>query len=126
MDVLTSDHVLAAISRGKCGGSPRGDASRRPYRSAPDQDGSIRAMPACSMLRWAGSLRKRIIDAGMSRILGFQLLACQESALHGLGHWQRDHDRHVCAIIDGFLADSPDIDPRLIAYANAARRGRVL
>jgi hypothetical protein len=62
----------------------------------------------------------------MARILGFHSLACQESALHGLGHWQRDHDRHVCAIIDGFLADSLGIDPRLIGYANAARRGCVL
>jgi len=62
----------------------------------------------------------------MARILVFQSPACQESALHGLGHWQRDHDRQVCAIIDGFLAANPDIDPRLIGYANAARHGCVL
>jgi len=30
------------------------------------------------------------------------------------------------AIIDGFLAANPDIDPRLIVYANAARCGCVL
>jgi hypothetical protein len=62
----------------------------------------------------------------MARILGFKSLACQESALHGLGHWQRDHDRQVSAIIDGFLDANPDIDTRLIRYANSARCGCVL
>jgi hypothetical protein len=57
---------------------------------------------------------------------GFKSPACQESALHGLGHWQRDHDRQVNAIIDGFLAANPHIDARLIRYANAARCGCVL
>jgi len=32
----------------------------------------------------------------------------------------------VSAIIDGFLAANPDIDARLIRYANAARCGCVL
>ena len=62
----------------------------------------------------------------MARILGFQSPACQESALHGLGHWHRNHDRQVCTIIDGVLAANPDIDPRLISYAKAARCGCVL
>ena len=62
----------------------------------------------------------------MARILGLNSLACQESALHGLGHWQRDHDREVSAIIDCFLDANPDIDTRLVAYANAARCGCVL
>jgi len=62
----------------------------------------------------------------MARILGFKWLACQESDLHGLGHWQRGHDRQVSAIIDGFLDADPDIDTRLIRYANAARCGCVL
>ena len=62
----------------------------------------------------------------MARILGFKSLACQESALHGLGHWQRDHDRQVSAIIDDFLAANPEIDTRLVSYANSARCGCVL
>ena len=62
----------------------------------------------------------------MARILGVDSLACQESALHGLGHWQRGHDREVSAIIDGFLEAHLDLDPRLVAYANAARCGCVL
>jgi hypothetical protein len=62
----------------------------------------------------------------MARILGLKSLACQESALHGLGHWQRGHDRQVSAIIDSFLAANPEIDTRLIGYANSARCGCVL
>ena len=62
----------------------------------------------------------------MARILGFKSIACQESALHGLGHWQRGHDRQVSAIIDGFLEANPDLDTRLVSYANAARCGCVL
>jgi hypothetical protein len=62
----------------------------------------------------------------MSRILGFKSLACQESALHGFGHWQGKHDRQASAIIDGFLDANPTIDTRLISYANSAHRGCVL
>jgi hypothetical protein len=62
----------------------------------------------------------------MARILGFKSLACQGCALHGLGHWQRGHDPQVPAVIDGFLAGNPDIDARLIRYANSARCGCVL
>jgi hypothetical protein len=31
----------------------------------------------------------------MARILGFSSIACQESALHGLGHWQRSRSSGV-------------------------------
>jgi len=62
----------------------------------------------------------------MARILDFKSLACQESALHGLGHWQGTDDRQVSAIIDGFLEANPGIDARLIGYANSARCGCVL
>jgi hypothetical protein len=62
----------------------------------------------------------------MARILGFSSIACQESALHGLGHWQRDHDPRVNAIIDDFLEANPDVDTRLVSYANSARCGCVL
>jgi hypothetical protein len=62
----------------------------------------------------------------MTRILGFQSVACQESALHGLGHWQGKQDRQVSAIIDCFLDANPNIDTRLRSYANSARCGCVL
>ena len=51
----------------------------------------------------------------MARILDFKSLACQESALHGLGHWQGTDDRRVSAIIDGFLEANPGFDARLIS-----------
>ena len=61
----------------------------------------------------------------MEHILGLGSLACQESALHGLGHWQRQHASEVARIIDAFVL-STDLDPRLLVYANAARCGCVL
>ena len=62
----------------------------------------------------------------MDRMLGLNSLACQESALHGLGHWQAKYDRQVSAIIDCFLDFNPKTDPRLISYAHSARGGCVL
>lgn len=52
--------------------------------------------------------------------------ACWESALHGLGHYQRFDPPRIRAAIDAFLAAHPDLDPRLREYANAARYGAVL
>ena len=62
----------------------------------------------------------------MEHILGLSSLACQESALHGLGHWQRQHASEVGRIIDAFVLSQTELDPRLLAYANAARCGCVL
>ena len=36
-------------------------------------------------------------------ILNFELIACAESALHGLGHWRRVFPEQVESLIDGFL-----------------------
>ena len=60
----------------------------------------------------------------METILGLDSLACQESALHGLGHWQSQYPTEVAAIIDRFLARQPN--DRIVNYANAARCGCVL
>ena len=62
----------------------------------------------------------------MVAILQLPSLACQESALHGLGHWHRQAPQGVEAPIDAFLAAHPRLDPRLAAYARSARRGCVL
>jgi hypothetical protein len=62
----------------------------------------------------------------MERILHLDSLACQESALHGLGHWQPEYEARVAAIIDNFCEASPESDPRLLAYAKSARCGCVL
>jgi hypothetical protein len=64
--------------------------------------------------------------ATMERILHLDSLACQESALHGLGHWQRQYQARVAAIIDDFCQAFPETDSRLLAYAKSARCGCVL
>jgi hypothetical protein len=62
----------------------------------------------------------------MEHILGLGSLACQESALHRLGHWQGQHAGDVARIIDRFVASHAELDPRPLAYAGAARCGCVL
>ena len=61
----------------------------------------------------------------MKRILHLDSLACQESALHGLGHWQPEHEEKVAAIIDDFCEAYRETDPRLLVYAKSARCGCV-
>lgn len=51
--------------------------------------------------------------------------ACQESALHGLGHWAGAYPMFAAGAIDGFLAANPELRPELRAYALAARSGCV-
>ena len=62
----------------------------------------------------------------MERTLALPHMACQESSLHGLGHWQRADSARVQGIIDAFLATKKVRRPELLAYAQAARAGRVL
>ena len=62
----------------------------------------------------------------MERILHLDSLACQESALHGLGHWQPKYEERVATIIDNFREASPETDPRLLTYAKSAKCGCVL
>jgi hypothetical protein len=68
----------------------------------------------------------------MERILALDSIACQESALHGLGHWRGNCPcpAEVTAIVDRFLESSAgpqrQRDARLVAYAKSARSGCVL
>jgi hypothetical protein len=71
------------------------------------------------------TLQQHALQA-MERILALDSIACQESALHGLGHWQRQYPAEVRAIIDRFLDNPADRDARLVAYAKSARCGCVL
>src|SRR5258708_31689963 len=64
--------------------------------------------------------------AVMGKILTLDSIACQESALHGLGHWQRERPMIVESNIDRFLRSNTALDHRLVAYAQAARCGCVL
>ena len=62
----------------------------------------------------------------MRTILALDSVACQESALHGLGHAARSSPREVERIIDSYLANAATRRPELVAYARAARGGCVL
>jgi hypothetical protein len=49
--------------------------------------------------------------------------ACQESAIHGLGHRVGRHPDRAPAILDRWIRTGPLRDPRLRPYAEAARTG---
>ena len=49
--------------------------------------------------------------------------ACQESAIHGLGHRVRRHPERAPAVLDRWLRSGPMRDDRLRPYAEAARTG---
>jgi hypothetical protein len=53
-------------------------------------------------------------------------IACQESALHGLGHWQLYYPQQVREIIKAFLQRNPGIREDLRTYAMSASSGHVL
>lgn len=66
--------------------------------------------------------------AVMERALALPNAACQESALHGLGHWIERYEEcneRATGIIDAFLASGSVRRPELIEYARRARKGRV-
>lgn len=62
----------------------------------------------------------------MGRILTLPHPACQESALHGLGHWRERAPERSAVLIDAWLAGRRPARPELVAYARAARTGCVL
>ncbi len=68
----------------------------------------------------------REILSVMESTLQLDSLACQESALHGLGHWQHDYPRRVTEIIDAFLRRHTELREDLRTYALSAYRGCVL
>ncbi len=59
----------------------------------------------------------------LRRIVRLDSEPCQESALHGLGHWQVHYPHVVQATIDEFLQRTPHLRRELRHYAAAARRG---
>jgi hypothetical protein len=62
----------------------------------------------------------------MERTLLVPHVACQEAALHGLGHWQYAQPARVAAAVDAFLARTRRFPPELVQYAKQARNGHVL
>jgi hypothetical protein len=62
----------------------------------------------------------------MRRTLRLGSIACQEAALHGLGHWARYRPNDVTAAVDEFLGDRRGRRAELVSYAQSARCGCVL
>lgn len=62
----------------------------------------------------------------LAAILRLPTPACQESALHGLGHLDYSYPKAVAEIIDGYLQREPGISKPLREYAKRARSGSVL
>jgi hypothetical protein len=72
--------------------------------------------------------RERIADAELDclvRVLSLESPACQEAALHGLGH-RLAHEPRCAEVIDRYLADGSAAAPELVAYAESARSGCIL
>lgn len=74
----------------------------------------------------ARSLLDSAFLASMRSILAIEHVACQESALHGLGHWHRRHADEVRVIVDEFIQREPYLRKELREYADRARSGHVL
>jgi hypothetical protein len=62
----------------------------------------------------------------MGKVLGIDSLACQESALHGLGHWKSAYPEQVEKLIDDFLNTHPQVRAELKNYAMQAKTGYIL
>ena len=81
---------------------------------------------------WPGGAypdRRATIDAcldAMERSLALDSPACQEGALHGLGHWRDDCAARVEPVIDAYLGRGRTLSTELRSYAQAARAGAVM
>ena len=71
------------------------------------------------------TLHEAALDV-MEKTLRLNSPACQEAALHGLGHWRGQFSARVEDIVSGYLAANPHLESRLQRYASAARSGCVL
>jgi hypothetical protein len=62
----------------------------------------------------------------MARVLELDSVPCQESALHGLGHWHPYHPERVDRIVSSWLAAHPDVRADLREFALQARDSQVI
>jgi hypothetical protein len=73
---------------------------------------------------------QRELDAAaldvMEETLAIDSVACKESALHGLGHWNARYPREVSDIIGRALRDARGWPPELERYARYAQSGCIL
>lgn len=103
-----------------------------PHLSHIDEEGAGALNESCYMwwdiAPWAASGDRHLgyeSIRAMEEILEIESIACQESALHGLGHSHRCDPRRVEAIIDRFTESRGNARAELREYATAARVGRV-
>lgn len=68
-------------------------------------------------------LNDELVDV-MARALRLNSVACQESALHGLGEWQINYPERTQPLIDDFLKQKT-LRPELRRYALSARSGLI-
>ncbi len=139
--VALSDATVPAAERARCMRSfasvfRRVLAARcTPHLSHLDEPGAGPLNVTCYMwwdlLPFAGAPAnpaQRDLDAAALAVMADALglpIACQESALHGLGHWHAAYPRDVESIVDRFLAAHAHARPELLAYARSARAGCV-
>jgi hypothetical protein len=62
----------------------------------------------------------------MEKTLQLPSIACQENALHGLGHWSIYYQNEVEVIIARALETKSNLNPELRMYAVAASQGCIL
>jgi len=70
------------------------------------------------------SISKAALEV-MEATLKLDSIACQESALHGLGHWELFYPTEVAEIVDQYLKENPTLRTELKEYALNARKGHV-
>jgi hypothetical protein len=73
----------------------------------------------------ADAVARRETLATVERILSLDSRPCQESCLHGLGHWHLHWPDEVEPIVDRFLASHPKLPRPVREYAEQARCGAV-
>ena len=62
----------------------------------------------------------------MRQILNIPHVACQESAIHGLGHWYYRHQHRVSRILNAYILSGRGLRAGLHTYALNARKGGIL
>jgi hypothetical protein len=66
----------------------------------------------------------RVLEA----LLAIDHVACQESAIHGLGHWAFYQSEPAVSVLERYLerADSQGLRPEMVEYAEHAMSGMIL
>ena len=74
----------------------------------------------------AGVAMDHCVIGVLSLTLALPSVACQWSAVHGLGHWIPGYPEVVGPVLRHFIASSAGASPCLCAYAKLAAAGKIL